>query len=165
MKAGTNPTEYVFVPLPTELFAELVRRSGKADMSGLIEHSVQTFLDRTVGDTDIWSEEYIEKLVEQEDEAFREKYGDPGRGYQWQNLFLPNGTQIRMTYGGEDSYAEIRHGRLHYGDESMSPSQFAGKVAQYTTRNAWRDLYIKFPGEGGWKLADHIRGQNRRGGA
>ncbi len=161
MKPGTNPTNYVFVPLPAELYAEFIRRSGKADMSHLIQDVVQDFFDRTVGNTDIWSEEYIGKLAEQEDEAFLAKYGDPGRGYQWQNLFLPNGTQIRMTYGGEDSYAEVRHGRLFYGEESMSPSQFAGKVARYTNRNAWRDLYIKFPGEGSWKLADQLRRQSR----
>ena len=161
MKLGTNPTDYVFLPLPTELYAEFIRRSGKADMSHLIRDLVQNFLEDTEGDPGIWTEEYIEKFADEQDEAFREKYGDPGRGYQWQNLFLPNGTQVRMTYGGKDSYAEIQHERLRYGDKVMSPSQFAGKVARYTNRNAWRDLYIKFPGEGAWKLADHLRRQNR----
>ena len=160
MKLGTNPTDYVFVPLPTELYAEFIRRSGKADMSHLIHYVVQDYFDRTEGDPIIWSEEYIEKFADEQDEAFREKYGDPGRGYQWQTLFLPNGTQIRMTYGGEDSYAEVRHGRLFYGDESLSPSQFAGKVARYTSRNAWRDLHIKFPGDGSWILADYLRAKS-----
>lgn len=161
MKLGTSSTDYVFVPLPAELYAEFIRRSGKADISLWLKDVVQSFLEDTKGDPYMWSEEYIEKIAQEEDEAFREKYGDPGRGYQWQNLFLPNGTQVRMTYGGKDSYAEIRHGRLFYSDKNMSPSQFAGKVARYTNRNAWRDLYIKFPGEGSWKLADQLRRQNR----
>ena len=165
MQSGTNPTDYVFVPLPAKLYAELVRRSEEADVSIWVEAAMENFLERTEDNPEIWSAEYIEKFAEGQDEAFQEKYGDPSRGYQWQAVFLPNGTQIRMTYGGEDSYAEVRHGRLFYGDKNMSPSQFAGKVARYTNRNAWRDLYIKFPGEGAWKLADYIRGQNRRGGA
>ena len=161
MTHTTNPTDYVFVPLHVKFYEALVRRSGRADVSGFIEHSVESFLDRTEGDPDIWSEEYFEKLAEGEDEAFREKYGDPGRGYQWQILFLPNGTQIRMTYGGQDTYAEIRHEKLRLGEESMSPSQFASRVADDTSRNAWRDLYVKFPGEGSWKFADSLRRQSR----
>lgn len=161
MNPRTNPTEYVFVPLPVEFYAELVRRSPEADVSGWIEVAMQNFLERTEGNPEIWSAEYIEKLAEQEDEAFWEKYGDPGRGYQWQTLFLPNGTQIRMNYGGQDSYSEIRHGRLIYHDESISPSRFARKVANDTSRNAWRDLYVKFPGDGSWKLAAYLRSQSR----
>ena len=153
----TKATDYVYVPLHVELYADLVRRSGKADVSGYIEHSVESFLDRTKGDPGIWSAEYIEKLVDEEDEAFWEKYGDPGRGYQWGTVFLPNGTQVRMTYGGQDSYAEIRHGGLFFGEERMSPSQFARRVANNTNRNAWRDLYMKFPGEKWWKLGDSLR--------
>ena len=153
----TNPTDCVYVPLHVDLYADLVRRSGTADVSGYIDHSVETFLERTEGDPDIWSAEYIEKLVDQEDEAYLEKYGDPGRGYQWSLVFLPNGTKVRMSYGNQDSYAEIRHGRLCYGEEAMSPSQFASRVANNTSRNAWRDLYIKFPGEGSWKLVDNLR--------
>ena len=92
-------------------------------------------------------------------DTFREKYGDPGQGYQWQTVLLPNGTNIRMSYGDRDSYAEIRHGRLYFGDASMSPSQFARRVANNTSRNAWRDLYIRFPGEDRWILADLLRQQ------
>ena len=46
---------------------------------------------------------------EESTEILPEKYGDPGRGYQWQSVFLPNGTTIRMTYRGRNSYAEVRH--------------------------------------------------------
>ena len=158
MTQPNNPTNYIYVPLYIDLYADLVLRSGTADVSGYIEHSVQSFLERTEGDADIWSAEYIQKLYDQEDEAFLEKYGNPERGYQWQTVFLPNGTKVWMSYKSQDSYAEIRHGKLHYGEEVMSsPSQFASRVAGNTNRNAWRDLYIKFPGEGSWKLASSLR--------
>jgi len=157
-----KPTDYIYVPLRAELYADLLRRSGIADVSGYVDHSVESFLERTEGDPDIWSSEYIKKLADAEDEALREKYGDPERGYQWQTVFLPNGTQVRMTYGAHDSYAEVRHAGFCFGEERMSPSQFARRVANNTTRNAWRDLYIKFPGEGSWKLADSLRRPARR---
>ena len=158
MTQSTNPADYIYVPLQVDLYADLVLRSGTADVSGYIEHSVESFLERTEGDPSIWSAEYIEKLADQEDEAFWEKYGNPERGYQWQTVFLPNGTKVWMSYKSQDSYAEIRHGKLHYGGEVVSsPSQFARRVADNTSRNAWRDLYIKFPGEGSWKLADSLR--------
>lgn len=157
----TEPTDYVYVPLPAELYAELVRRSARANVSGFIQDSVESFLDRTEGDPIIWSDEYIEHLAEKEDAQFRAIYGDPVRGFQWQALFLPNGTKIWMSYGNQESCAEIRHERLQFGDECMSPSQFASRVANSTSRNAWRDLYIKFPGDGSWNLADSLRRRHR----
>ena len=158
MNQPTAPTDYIYVPLNVELYADLVRRSGNADVSGYIDHSVDSFLERTEGDSDVWSAEYVEKRADEEDEAFWEKYGDPGRGYQWHPVFLPNGTKIQMSYKGQNSYAEIRQDRLWYGEESMSPSQFANRIAGHN-RNAWRNLYIKFPGKGSWKLADSVRQQ------
>ena len=157
MTQSSEPTDYIYVPLHVELYADLVRRSGDADVSHFIAHSVESFLERTEGDPNIWSAEHIEKLADEEDEAFQEKYGDPERGYQWGTVFLPNGTKVRMSYKGQDTYAEIRHARFYYGEESMSPSQFARRVARNTNRNAWRDLYIKFPGEASWTLADSLR--------
>ena len=157
MPQPANPADYVFVPLHVELYAELVRRSGKADVSRFIDHSVESFLERTEGDPQIWSAEYIEKLAEEEDVATREKYGDPSRGYQWGRVFLPNGTQIRMTYAGQNFYAEVRHATFCHGKESVSPSQFASRIANNTRRNAWRDLYIRFQGQASWKLADSLR--------
>ena len=153
-----NPTtDYIYVPLHVELYADLVRRSGKADVSAYIEHSVESFLERTEGDGHVWSAEYAEGLSEA-DKVFRERYGDPKRGYPWDEVLLPNGTQIRMTYGGRHAHAEIRHESLYYGDERVrSPSRFARRVANNTSRNAWRDLYIQFPGEESWRLADGLR--------
>ena len=149
----SDTTDYIFIPFRVDLYAELVRRSGKAGVSRLVEHSVESFLEQTEGDPGIWSAEYIEKLTNKGGE----EYGNPKLGYQWNALFLPNGTKIRMTYKGEDSYAEIRHERLRWREEVLSPSQFAARIADGTNRNAWRDLYIQFPGDGSWKRADRLR--------
>ena len=157
MNPNNDPTDYIYVPLKAELYAELVRRSRQADVATYIEHSVAEFLDRTEGDPHVWSEEYIEGAVHNEASDFRETYGDPGRGYQWQTLFLPNGTSVKMLYHGRVEYAEVRHDKLTFNGDFLSPSQFASKVAEGTSRNAWRDLYIKFPGDASWKYADGLR--------
>ena len=157
MSNSNLSTDYIYVPLHVELYADLIRRSGEADVSRFIEHCVESFLDNTEGDPGIWSEEYIEKIAEEEEDEFWTNYGNPNRGYQWTTLSLPNGTKIRMTYGGENYYAEIRHESFCYGKERMSPSQFARRVANNTSRNAWRDLYIRFLGDGSWKSAESLR--------
>lgn len=160
MTHQSNPTDYIYVPLRADLYAELIRRSGRSNVSVYVESQIESFLDATEGDPMIWSAEYIEKRAEEVDLEFFEKYGDPSRGYQWQAVYLPNGTQIRMTYRGDATYGEIKNGKLFLGEESMSPSEFAGRVANNTSRNAWRDIYVKFPGDGAWKFADDLRRQS-----
>jgi hypothetical protein len=39
----------------------------------------------------------------------------------------------------------------------MSPTALANQIANNTSRNAWRDLWIKFPGDDGWRLAQDLR--------
>lgn len=156
-----NPTDYIYVPLPVDLYAELIRRSDRSNVAIYIENQVRDFLDSTEGDPMIWSAEYIEKHAEKQDEKFIERYGNPVRGYQWQNVFLPNGTQVRMTYRGTAHHAEICHEKLVFAGDSLTPSEFASQVANNTSRNAWRDIFIKFPGEGGWKFADELRRSGR----
>ncbi|KFE36588.1 hypothetical protein [Thioclava atlantica] len=158
----TQPTDFVYVPISAAIYAELIRRSGRDNVAIYIENQVQDFLDSTEGDPDIWSAAYIERHAKDLSDQFAEEYGEPTRGYQWQNVFLPNGTSIRMTYRGDARHAEIRHEKLIYGKESMSPSEFASRVASNTSRNAWRDIYVKFPGDSGWTFADDLRRKKSR---
>lgn len=153
MSRTESPTDYIYVPLRAKLYAELISHTGQADVSYLIEGLLEQYLVDMYGEDDT----IILKFAEEKDEEFRSRYGDPGRGYQWSTVFLPNGTQVRMTYRNRDYYAEICHGRLWYDGDALSPSQFARLVANNTNRNAWRDLYIQFPGEGVWKTADNLR--------
>jgi hypothetical protein len=78
------------------------------------------------------------------------------RGYQWKNLFLPAGTQIRMQYKGSYFYAMIDGDEMIYESESTSPASFANKVTQ-SSRNAWRDIWVKRPQDTEWKLANDLR--------
>lgn len=154
-----EPSPFVFIPIPSHLYNELVLRIGhpNADVASYVEHAVQTYLDRT--EEDDWSDAY--KLWKEQSEPaaeFRARFGDPDKGYYWTPLFLPNGTRIMMPYGGQTYEAEIRHERILLGDEEMtSPSVLASHLANGTSRNAWRDLRIKRPGDIEFRLADELR--------
>jgi len=146
--------ERLSIPLPQRLVAELYNRLGpEADIVPFVEHALETFLERTRQDGDLWRDEYLEGLS---DEESRES-GDPTRGYQWGPIFLPNGTQLRMEYGGEMHYAAVENDAVVYEGGVYSPSQLAGRIASNTSRNAWRDLWVRLEGRRQWVPADELR--------
>lgn len=78
------------------------------------------------------------------------------KGYIWKNLFLPNGTSLRMKYKGEIYYCAVMKDKIIFNGEETSPSGFANKVAK-TSRNAWNDIWIKRPDDTEWIFADNLR--------
>ncbi len=78
-------------------------------------------------------------------------------GYQWKNVFLPAGTQIRMQYRGKYFYAQVDGDQVVFDGEPITPSALANKITM-SSRNAWRDLWIKRPKDDDWKLAQDLRG-------
>jgi len=80
------------------------------------------------------------------------------RGYQWKSLFLADGTEIRMQYKGAYSYAKVEGDEIIYNGKSISPGSLANTIAG-SSRNAWRDLWIKRPDEKEWRLADECRNE------
>ena len=81
-------------------------------------------------------------------------------GYLWKNeaadLFLPHGTDIRMRYKGTDHFAKVAGDEIFYKERPYTPARLANAITQ-TSRNAWRDLWIKFPGDDDWRLAYDLR--------
>jgi len=143
----------IAIPIKSDIIGELFLRSGlKIDVSGLIEDIIMDYLERTEGD-DGWKEEYYEYIEKQRE---HEDFGDPREGYQWKQLYLPNGTKIYMTFNQKKHCALIKHGEFHFNDKTDSPAQFANSVAGHS-RNAWRDLYVKRPKDTEWVLADRLR--------
>jgi hypothetical protein len=82
------------------------------------------------------------------------------KGYLWKSrearLFLPNGTDIRMPYKGTDYLAKVEGDQLIYKGTPHTPARLVNVITG-TSRNAWRDLWIKFPDDDGWALADELR--------
>ena len=152
----------IFIPFSAQLYAEFVLRTGSHDgIPKFVEGIVETYLDRTFGDAAIWGDKHAEQAETQEAKwsEDRETNGDPLKGYQWAALFVRNGTKVRMQYQGAYHYAAIQHEKLMHEGEALSPSEFARNIAGGTNRNAWRDLYLQFPGQKGWEQADVLRKQ------
>lgn len=78
------------------------------------------------------------------------------RGYQWKCLFLPDETELRMEYAGQDFHARVTGNAILHAGRPVSPRQFTLAVAG-DGRNAWRDLWIRFPGERSWTRAMTLR--------
>ncbi|GKS87257.1 hypothetical protein AVMA1855_23915 [Acidovorax sp. SUPP1855] len=79
-------------------------------------------------------------------------------GYQWKSLFLPDGTEVRMQYKGNWYYAKVEGDKLMYEGEAITPGRLANTISG-TSRNAWRDLWIKRLADSEWLLADDCRGE------
>jgi hypothetical protein len=160
-----SASNFVYVPVPASLYNEIVLRIGDPDrdISGYIEHAVASYLERTEDDGDWSAAYYAWKNGRKPAEEFRQRYGDPAKGYYWTPLFLPNGTQIAMLYGGKTQVAEVRNEKIFFeGEEISSPSVLASRIAAGTNRNAWRDLRIKRPQDVEYRLADELRRQGAR---
>jgi hypothetical protein len=152
--------ELVFVPFPKNLYDKVVARSaGQVDPVGVAVDQLEDWIERTLDGAKWWTEEGLEAWEAELEPT--PSSGDPSKGYQWKTLLLPNGTTLRMTYQGRNHLAQIRYERLRYEGNDYSPSQFAGKVAG-SSRNAWRDLWVKLPGSSDWQLADELRREKLR---
>ncbi|HEU4843487.1 MAG TPA: hypothetical protein VFT05_04415 [Burkholderiaceae bacterium] len=80
----------------------------------------------------------------------------PLQGYQWKCLFLPEGSQIRMHYRDTWHYAEVVGEEIIYRNGVVSPRQLTIAIAG-SGHNAWRELWIRRPGESAWTAASLLR--------
>jgi len=84
------------------------------------------------------------------------KNGPTMRGYQWKNLFLPDGTQLRTCHLGVIEYAKVNGDCIVAEDgATLTPSRFANRHG--AGRNAWRSVWIRYPGEAHWRRAANCR--------
>lgn len=86
---------------------------------------------------------------------------DTSRGYQWKTLFLPGGTELRMSTRQSTYYARVDGDHIVFQGRRVSPRGMTLAVAG-EGRNAWRDLWLKFPGERYWKQAIRCRSDQER---
>ncbi len=131
----------ISIPVATEQFLELVEflrsNSDPRDPVIVITDAIDYWMSNAS-----WKPELLSQ--------------SSSRGYQWKNLFLQDGSEIRMQYKGAYSYATIEGDALVYNGKPISPSTLANTIAG-SSRNAWRDLWIKRPGDIEWSLADDLR--------
>jgi hypothetical protein len=134
---------HIAVPIATQQFIELANflhsKGDPRDPVHVVAAAIDYWLDNAS-----WKPELLSE--------------SDARGYQWKNLFLPNGTQIRMQYKGVYFYAKVEVDEIIYEGKSISPGSLANTIAG-NSRNAWRDLWIKRPDDKEWKLADECRAE------
>jgi hypothetical protein len=82
------------------------------------------------------------------------------RGYRWKELFLPEGTVLRMHRGGGTFDARVQGNELIYEGRSVSPRQMTVTVAG-KGYNAWRALWVLLPGLARWQQACRLRDKAR----
>jgi hypothetical protein len=70
------------------------------------------------------------------------RQGKHNGGFQWKELFLPEGTELRIRYRGVYHYAGIDGDQLKYAGEVVSPRDWALMVTG-SVRNPWRDIWIR----------------------
>lgn len=80
----------------------------------------------------------------------------PTQGYQWKSLFLPHGTELRMTFARQSFYARVEGDAICYQGRSMSPRQLTIAIAG-DGHNAWRELWIRLPTATRWQPASLLR--------
>jgi hypothetical protein len=84
------------------------------------------------------------------------KNGPAMRGFQWKNVFLPEGTCLRTSYNHSVEFAKVVGDGIRADDgAALTPSLLANRHAK--GRNAWRLIWLRFPGEEGWIRADDCR--------
>lgn len=131
----------VAVPISTDQFLGLVQflrsKNDPRDPVEVVSLAINYWLDNAS-----WKPELIEVTK--------------NRGFQWKNLFLPDGTELRMQYKGTYHYASVEGDEIRYKGKPITPGSLANTIAG-GSRNAWRDLWIKRPSDSEWILADDCR--------
>jgi hypothetical protein len=84
------------------------------------------------------------------------KNGRATRGFQWKNIFLPDGTALRTSYHDSVEFAKVTGEHIVTDDgASLTPSLFANRHTK--GRNAWRFVWLRFPGDDYWTRAADYR--------
>ncbi|WP_256077588.1 hypothetical protein [Massilia sp. YIM B04103] len=95
-------------------------------------------------------------LVAETERLALRKNGAAMQGFQWKNVFLPDGTFLRTSYCDTVEFAKVHGNRIVSDDaESLTPSLFANRRVK--GRNAWRFVWLRFPGAEYWVRADNCR--------
>ncbi|OFA03589.1 hypothetical protein [Duganella sp. HH101] len=77
-------------------------------------------------------------------------------GYQWKEVFLPEGTRLRASFDRQQYFATVEGTEIKYGKHAVSPSCFANLQGS-GNRNAWKAVWLRLPGSDAWLLADVCR--------
>ncbi|TFW26648.1 hypothetical protein E4L98_08195 [Duganella callida] len=121
-------------------------------------HLLRTFLRQTR--STLSPQEAVTRAINEWIERERSAETSP-RGYQWKQLFLPEGTDVRMVSDGKSHYAKVVGDKILLRQHAVSPREMTIAIAG-DGRNAWRDLWLLLPGEQYWINAARLRAQQNK---
>lgn len=164
----------VFIPISRKLYDDIVRFSdGKADPAELAEWNLEAWITRDleIGDGSLWGErfndvaaEYAPHVLSDKDRLMVERdreATDLAKPLVWKEVSIPAGSEVRMSYRDTHHYAKVEAGRISDVDGTYTPSEWASKIADGTSRNAWRDLWFRERHSKTWVPATLLRQKAR----
>lgn len=171
--------DVVFIPFRKSLYDDLVRLSdGRCNPAEVAEARVIAWIDQnmTLSTQGGWADDDFASFFDDRSREVAEKYapwvleewdraaGSAQAAHQrkrqplvWKEITVPTGSEVRMPYGGTLHYATVGEGKIVDKDGAFSPSEWASKVAGWTSRNAWRDIWFKLPTSSQWMPATLMR--------
>ena len=75
-------------------------------------------------------------------------------GYQWKEVFLPEGTRLRACFNRKTYFAVVSGAEIKCEERAISPSGFANLHGS-GNRNAWKAIWLRLPGSDNW-LPAHV---------
>ena len=151
---GSNGTDPFRLETMMKYEAKQAVYMPTADVLNLELHLLET---RPGVQLDTFITELVKRwLTVDMERAALHKHGPSIRGVQWQTVFLPHGTRLRTRYRELVEFAEVRGDQIVSDDGArLTPSVFANRHAK--GRNAWRFIWLRFPGNDDWTRADTCR--------
>lgn len=140
-KARPNPE--MTMPISLEIYQQLLSASVKTGFNQEI--------------WEIGAAAIREWLVKNDPDSFAMP---PLSGYQWKNIFLPNGTLLRTVFNGKNFHCRVDDDAIVYEGKKVSPSGFVNSVGG-VRRNAWKVTWILFPNSSIWKSAEALRAKQK----
>lgn len=127
-----------YVPLKNDLLMKLIARYQE-NYPVAIDDVIEDFLERT-------ADEHGELP------GFRQG------GYIWDQLELPDGTQLRTRYYDEWQVATLKKGKFYFKNKPYkSPAKVCNAMRGNTSTNAWHMLQIKRPQDIEFTRAEKFR--------
>lgn len=167
------PTEFVYLAFEKDLYTDaLVYSEGRFDPASHLEAAILKLIEddlaidhyRHFGS---WTFDFADKYFP--DTAADWRFEEIAEGERpdpedffpmvWKEVTVWAGTEVRMHYDGKYHYAKVGKGSIIDDGVEYSPSEWARKVANNTSRNAWRDLWFKESGARVWMPAQLMREQ------
>ena len=155
--------DHIYIPFPKALYDDIVVLSqGRLDPAEIAPEQVLDLIERNLDSiAGEWFGKNLNEFVRRQlpaslkqlsQNSNPERVGE-SKSLFWKTISLPQGTTLRMTYGGKDHYAKVENGKVKDADGYFSPSRWARKVANNTSRSAPRDIFFKRPSDINWTNA------------